>query len=301
MELLLLSLGAVAFFVLLGAFIVKQRQVTRVSLEERLMMRGEEIAIEKEDSFIEKLEKDLRHSQSGITLSVYFIIMVVSCIVMYIVTYYLIESVPAALIASCLGFFVPREAVRYIADNKKREFDAMFCKALKRMAASLRTSSTLPQAIEEILMAPSMPSLLKEEMAKVLAEYSYGISMHQAFLNLYERTGVKDVRGVAMAIEVASKRGTKLYETFETYAEAVLVRKESEADARAAMAGNRMAAIVGAVVPFLFAAWQKLSNPEYFDPVFALGDGMGKYLLMAVYVYVLIGFYISWRMTDVRY
>lgn len=301
MELLLLSLGAVAFFVLLGVLIVKNRQVARISLEERLLQRGEAVEFEKEDSYIEKLEKDLRHSQSGISLSVYFIIMLASCMVLYLVTYFLIESSLAALMASCLGIFVPREVVQYVAETKKREFDMMFCKALKRMAASLRTSSTLPQAIEEIITSPSMPPLLKEEFNRVLSEYTYGISMQQAFMDLYERTGVKDVRGVAMAIDVANKKGTKLYETFETYAEAVLVRKESEAEAKAAMAGNRMAAVVGAVVPFAFAAWQKLSNPEYFDPVFAIGDGLGKYILVGVYLYVLVGFYLSWRMTDVRY
>ena len=300
MELLLLSLGAVVFFVLLGVLIVKSRQVTRISLEDRLMQRGEGIEIEKKDSFLDKLEKDLKHSQSGISLSVYFIIMVVSCILICIIANFLVESMPAALIASLAGIFVPREVVRSVAAAKKAEFSMMFSKALKRMAASLRTSSTLPQAVEEIISSVSMPPMIRQEFAKVLSEYNYGVSMQDSFMNLYERTGVEDVKGVALAIDVAAKRGTKLYETFETYAEAVLVRKESEAEAKAALSGAKSTALVGAIIPFSFAAYQKLTNPEYFDPVFALGDGMGKYLMVAVYVYVLLGLYLSMRMADVK-
>ena len=212
MELLMYSSGAVLFFVLLGMLIVKNRQVARISLEERLLQRGDTVDVEKKDGFLEKLEKDLKHSQSGISLSVYFIIMVVSCIILYIIAYFLVESMPAALIASCAGIFIPREVVAYVAGAKKAEFSMMFSKALKRMAASLRTSSTLPQAVEEIISSVSMPLLLREEFSRVLAEYTYGVSMQDAFMHLYERTGVEDVRGVALAIDVAFKKGTKLYE-----------------------------------------------------------------------------------------
>ena len=119
-------------------------------------------------------------------------------------------------------------------------------------------------------------------------------------MKLYERKGVEDIRGVALAIDISEKKGTKLFETFDAYADAVLKRKESAAEAKAALAGTRVTINTLVAVPFAFMAFRKANDPSSFDIFYNMLNGMGRYLMLALIVYVFIGYYYCQKKTRIK-
>lgn len=302
MEIYFIVLGVMSVIILLAMFIVEVRKAGKISLEERLAnrMSVQEGREEKRLSYFEKLELDLERSRVGINVPIYFLIAFVSAGILFAVGMFLIDSIPMSLLVACLGIFVPRQLVNSLKDMRRQEFDEMFSKALKRMSANLRTSATLPQAVMDVATAENLPAVLREEMTKVRVDYEYGLTMEEAFLNLYERTGVEDVKGVAMAIEISTKKGTKLYEAFENYVDSIAERKTAEAEGRAALASTRMTINISAAAPFLFTAMMKIVSPTYFDSIYLLWGGSGKYLFLFLFLLVGAGYIVCKKMCDVK-
>lgn len=299
----MIALGVITVIILLATFIIEARRASRVSLEERLsgrLKKEETVFEERKLSYLERLEMDLVQSRVGINVPIYFLIAFVSGGIVFALSLFLIESAFAAFAIACIGFLVPKQIVNGLKDIRQREFDAMFSKALKRMSANLRASATLPQAVIDVATAESLPMVLREEMGKVRVDYEYGVSMEKAFYSLYERTGVDDVKGVAMAIEISTKKGTKLYEAFEKYVDTIAERKAAEAESRAALASTRMTINIIALAPFLFAAMMKLMSPTYYNSVYELWGGLGRYVFLLIYVFVGLGYFVTKKMCNIR-
>ena len=298
---ILLSVGVMASILLFFAFYFSARRAKKVSIFDRVPKNAEVSEPEKKkDGYIAKLKRDLEQGRSGITIEIYFLIMIVSAAALFALTIFLVESTAAGVVVASFAFFVPREVVSLVAENRRREFDLMFAKALKRMSAGLRTSSTLAQCVQDVIASDSMPQVLREEFLQVMLDYDYGGDMTQAFYNLYDRTGVEEVKGVAMAIEISAQRGTKLYEAFDSYVEATMEKREGEAEGRAALSGTRTSVNIIAAAPFFFSAVVKFVSPDYFGQIYSFAGGMGRYLFMGVYVFVLIGFYICRKMVNIK-
>ena len=179
-----------------------------------------------------------------------------------------------------------------------REFESMLAKALKHMSASLRTGSTIVQAVEGVIKAPNMPQRICEEMEKVRLDYYYGGDMKKAFANLYERTGCEEIEGIILAVEISETTGTSLYEAFDSYVTSITTRKESEAEARASLASVRMSTNIVACAPFVFAGVLKFISPDYFAELYTYGGGIGRFILLALFAFVGIGYVVVHKMCE---
>lgn len=286
----LLSFGVIVSIALFAVFLIEARRTKKVSLEERLN-RGVGRAVKKESQlgYLDKLEQELERGKTGITVPVYFLIAVVAGTLLFILGMYLLESLEISFVLAALGCLAPRQIVSYMAKSKRQQFDLLFAKVLKHMAASLRTGSTLPQAVQSVVEANSIPKTVREEMKQVLMDYEYGDTMEEAFLSLYQRTGSIDAKSIAMAIEISNQRGTKLYEVCSNYIKAITGRKEIEAEARAKMAETRVEINVVGVVPFIFLIYFKTFAPEFINITYEYANGLGKYVIFALLVFVGIG------------
>ena len=296
MELLeLIVFGYMALILLVAVLIITMRRPGKIALEERLQRRTSsgriEAVGEEELNFYEKLQLDLKQSGVNISVSVYFLIGMVAAVTVFFLVNYLLEDLLAGIMAAlAIGIFVPRKVVSILRERKMQEFDAAFSKALKRMSASMRAGETLLQAIQNVVDTLSMPKAIREEMAIVIVDYDYGDTIDVAFRRMADRTGVSDVQSVAISIEIGMRKGSKLFEVFDNYVEAIMDRKESEAEARATLASTRSSINILATIPFIFTAAMKFMNPSYFDVAYAFAGGMGKYIFFAIFGFVLFGY-----------
>ena len=289
---IILSILIVAFFGLFGMFITRAVKPKKVDLYDRLKSNSEgEFSLKKsdDDSYISKLQKQLHMANVGVTVPVYFMIMVVTAAIIFVITNFLVSSYGIAAIAACSAAFVPKFVVKYLVDRRSDEFDMMFVKALKRLAASIRAGESLEQAIQDIIDAESLPDVLKDEFRTCLSDYTFTGDIAKAFMGIYDRTGNKDVMGVAVGISISNKLGSDLAKIFDSYSSAIMNRKEMEAEGKASLMSTRMDTLIISVVPFAFGAAMKFMQPDYFDYAFNWLDGLGRYIIVGFYGIVVYG------------
>lgn len=301
----LLTLGVMACILLIGRLFMDCRRPDRIDLAGKIQRRnGNEYGSldEKSEktSLFAKKEKELLQSGTGITLPVYYLMIVVTALVLYLLTEFLLDSAAAALLVACASLFVPGYVIRQLKAKKKAEFDEMYVKALKRMASSLRTGSTLLQAVEDVVHAHSLPRIIREEMAAVLLDFEYNDTFEEAFLKMYERTGSEDVKSTALSIQISARYGAKLYEALEGYASAILKRKEMEAESRAKLASVSATVTVVSMVPFLFGFLVRYSDPTYFDGLYSFGGGIGRWVILAFYGIDVFGYFLLKSKCNIR-
>lgn len=291
----LLAFGVAAFLVLCGVLFINLTSAGKIGLEERLAhlrdqsMRGDQESLEK--GLFYQLSQDLYQSRVGIGVTTYLLIGLVAGIIIGFCTWYLLEdTISGCFCGIAFGYFVPGKVVKILKDRKLLEFDQSFMKALKRMSATLQAGGTMLGAVESVKDAPGMPPIITEEMNQVLQDYSVGASLGEAFHRMAERTGNKDVKSVAISIDIGMKQGSRLYEVFDSQVNTMMERAESEADARATLANVRSSVNILAVMPFVFTIAMKYMSPGYFDLAYAYGGGIGKYLFLLIYMYVFLGY-----------
>lgn len=288
-----LTFGLMSCIVLAGMLFLALRRPYEVNLAVKILRQNGRTTNteEKKDSFFQKQERILLQSGTGITLPVYYLMIVVSYVVLYLLTNFLLASSTAAILVGCASFLVPGYIIREKRAKRKAEFDEMYVKALKRLASSLRTGSTLLQAVEDIVHTYSLPRAIREEMAAVLLDYEFNDTFEQAFYKMYERTGSEDVKSTALSIQISTKYGAKLYEALEGYASAIMKRKEMEAESRSKLSSVSSTVTVVSMVPFVFGFLVRFSDPTYFDGLYAFGGGAGRWILLLLYGIDITGYF----------
>lgn len=301
----ILTLGVMAMIVLIGAFFASLNRQPKITLEERIFRRKTTADLKEENTDkpgeFNKLKIKLMQSGVGISIPVYFMIGLVSAIGVYILILFLIGT-PIFAIAGALivGFIIPNKVLLFLIERNKCQFDTAFIKALKRMSATMRTGSTLLQALQEVVDAEVLPMVVRKELGIVLVDYEYGDSFAEAFYHMYERTGLADVKSVAMSIEIGMKQGSKLYEAFDNYVSTIMERKENEAEGRAIVAESKSTINILVAVPFVFSAVIKYLQPTYFDSAYEYAGGYGRYLFLLIYGLVIYGYIYVYKKCDIR-
>lgn len=295
--LILILLGIVFFFALFGLFIGSIGRVKKMTIYDNLPVEEEQ---KKKLGFIEGLDQKLVQSGAGINVQTYLLIIIVSAVVIYFASYFLCESMVISIFACAFSILIPNAVIEWLKKKHQREFDSMFIKVLKRMAATLRAGSTPIQAVEDIMSEPTLPKAITEEFLIVYDDYIYSRDLSGAFYKLFERTGSEDVKSVALSIQMSSQYGTALYEVFERYVNTINARKELEAEGKAELANTKMTARVAGASPFLLGAAFKAISPNYFDGLLNWGGGFGKTILVALYGIVIFGYIYLQKKTDIK-
>lgn len=301
---IILPVLAAAFFACLGIAAARllsaRRNIIKARMEEKDSKKAAYMRSEDNAGPLVRLERKLSMADVGINVPTYLAIMAVSAVVIYLLVVYLTDAVIMGVLCACAGAAVPPYVTDFLKRRRQNEFDSMFIKALKRMAADMRADVSLEQAIADVAGAGSMPGIIRREFSQCLADYRFGGSMTGAFLKMYARTGDPDVRGVAISVEISDRYGSDLADVFESYAGTISRRKVMEAEARAELASTRSDTVIVCLVPFLFGAGMKIMQPDYFDAAYAWLGGLGRYLLVLTYGVVVFGFLFLMKKCDVR-
>lgn len=301
----LITLGVMACILLTGRFLLSWQRPDQVDLAGKIRRKnGTDFGSLDEEpektTFLAKKEKELLQSGTGITLPVYYLMIAATALVLYLLTDFLLASQAAAALVACASVFVPGYVIKQRKAKRKAEFDEAYVKALKRMASSLRTGSTLLQAVEDVVHTHALPRVIREELAAVLLDFEYHDTFEEAFKKMYERTGSEDVKSTALSIQISTKYGAKLYEALEGYATAILKRKEMEAESRAKLASVSATVTIVSLVPFLFGFLVRYSDPTYFDGLYAFGGGLGRWVLLVLYGIDVFGYFFLKSKCNIR-
>ena len=89
-------------------------------------------------------------------------------------------------------------------------------------------------------------------------------------------------------------------EAFDNYIAAIHDRQAMVAEGRATLAGTKAQVTIMCIVPFVFSAFLKVSDPTYFDAAYNWLGGFGRYIIIMLYGIVVAGFFMLRKMCDIR-
>lgn len=268
------------------------------SVEQTIRMENSITQREQSANWLKRKERQLKQSNTGITLPIYFSVLIAACAGVFLFMYTIMRSASIALALATVGIFVPEALVKARVRQNIERFNSDLAKALRRMASILRSGGTLKDALMDTACSRSMPPIIQIELTKVIADIEYGKKFEDALYALYERTGSQDVMQLAVAVEVQGRGGGDMAKTFDSIAQNITNRELMQSDVKATLAQNRVSATALSVMPFFMVFLFRFISPGYFDPL--LGTTTGKLVFLICFLWIGLGAVVIRRMSNLK-
>lgn len=216
-------------------------------------------------------------------------------IVIGLVTGAVTQSVLFGIVALVVVVLLAYVAVSIVGRREKAKFEDQLPDTLTLLATSLRAGYSLLQAVEAV--AGEAPQPTAREYTRAIAEVRLGRQVVGALQGIAERTQSNDFDWVVIAIEIQREVGGNLAEVLNTVAETMLQRNRLKREVRAMTAEGRLSAIILGLMPFGVLFFLRILNPDYISVLFV---GSGRYILVGGLISMMIGFYWSFKITDIK-
>lgn len=169
----------------------------------------------------------------------------------------------AFMVVTAIGivFFVRRKRIRRFVDQLPT--------AIEIMVRSLNAGHPVTAAIN--LVAKEMPDPVGSEFGMLTDQLTFGSEIEDGMMNMIDRTGVEEIKLLAVTITVQRGTGGNLSEILENLAGMIRDRAMIKAKIKAISAEGRITAVIMAVFPFLLFLMILTLAPTYFDEVWASG------------------------------
>ena len=191
---------------------------------------------------------------------------------------------------------VPIGYLMYKRSGRRRIFQAQFPDALDMITRSIRAGNALSGAIG--LVGQEIPDPVGQEFRQIDEEIRLGMDPGDALSRLQDRVGTEDVRFFCNAIRIQRGSGGNLAEILERLAEVIRERFKILSYARALSAQHRWSAILVGLSPLIFGVMFEILHPGFFEPLF--NDPNGPTMLLGGLVMEVIGFFVIWRIAQIR-
>lgn len=168
--------------------------------------------------------------------------------------------------------------VRSKARSTTGDFSRQLGEALPVIAASLRSGTSLPAALDSYCRSAEDP--LRAELARVSADVTVGVPFSRAVDNMATRMKSEDAHMLATTIAVQAETGAGLADIIDNLAGAIKERQRLRAKADSLTATNRMSARFLTALPILLFAFF-FATSESFASFYSSPEGLPVLLLIA--------------------
>jgi tight adherence protein B len=200
------------------------------------------------------------------------------------------------IITGLISGSVPIVYLVYKRSRRLERFQTQFPDALDMITRAIRAGNALSSAIR--LVGQEMPDPVAQEFRQIDEEIRLGMDPGDALFRLQGRVGTEDVRFFCTAIKIQRGSGGNLAEILERLAEVIRERFKILSYARALSAQHRWSAILVGLSPLIFGVMFQILHPGFFDPL--LNDPNGPMLILGGVVMEAIGFFMIWRIAQIK-
>lgn len=190
-----------------------------------------------------------------------------------------------ALLAAGGGFFLPRLALNFLRQRRKRTFESQLPEALDLLSNSMKAGFSLMQALEVVVKEQAAP--LSQEFGLMMKEYRLGVNLDQSLQTMARRVNSEDLHLVVTATIIARTVGGNLAEMFQTVSHTIRERMKLEGKIRSMTAQGRMQGVVVGLLPFIMAFVLSMIDPTLIQPLF--DEFLGWVAIGVILVLELIG------------
>jgi tight adherence protein B len=207
----------------------------------------------------------------------------------------LADSLLAALIGIILVALIPPAILSYLANRRRKQFEALLPDTLQLLASTLRAGYSLMQGVEAVSQEVSEP--MGRELRRVVTEARLGRPLEAALEGVSDRMDSGDFAWAVMAIRIQREVGGNLAELLVTVAETMTERERLRRDVNALTAEGKISAIVLGILPVGLGLFIYTANPGYMDPLF--DKTIGKIMLGGSILLAGFGFYWMKKMIEI--
>lgn len=160
-----------------------------------------------------------------------------------------------------VGLAFPQLVLRFLANRRAKQFEAVLPDVMMLVATSLRSGFGLPQALDAVARDAAEPAA--KEFSRALAETRIGTDVGDALEHAADRMGSKALRWTVMAIRIQRDVGGNLSETLMTTAATLRERESLFRQVRALSAEGRLSAYILIALPVGLFIYMTFTNYNY--------------------------------------
>jgi len=216
---------------------------------------------------------------------------------------HLLDNGIALLVATILGWWVPRFWVNRRKSKRLQAFNDHLADTITLIANALRAGASFLQAIELVVRETQPP--MSTEFNRVIREVNLGLPFEQALNNMVRRVRSDDLELMTTAITIQHQVGGNLAEILDSIAFTIRERVRILGEIRVLTAQQRLSGYVVGFLPialagFLFVAAPGFMNPMFTRPPELIGLPGGVIILILGGVMMFIGFMLIRRIVDIE-
>jgi tight adherence protein B len=205
-------------------------------------------------------------------------------------------GVVAGIAATIGGWKIPRPAVDFFEEKRKKKYQLQMVDALNLLANGIRAGLTMPQAIG--MVVDELPAPVSQEFNLVLQQAKIGVPLDEALENLKKRVYTEDNEMFVTSVNILRETGGNLAEVFDTITLVIRERVRLQLKIDTYVASGKMQAYIIGCMPFAMIVMFGSGDPDYFPLLF--GTVLGIVALLLICGMVGLGMFVILKIIDIK-
>jgi tight adherence protein B len=205
-------------------------------------------------------------------------------------------GVVAGIAATIGGWKIPRPAVDFFEERRKKKYQLQMVDALNLLANGIRAGLTMPQAIG--MVVDELPAPVSQEFNLVLQQAKIGVPLDEALENLKKRVYTEDNEMFVTSVNILRETGGNLAEVFDTITLVIRERVRLQLKIDTYVASGKMQAYIIGCMPFAMIVMFGSGDPDYYPLLF--GTVLGIVALLLICGMVGLGMFVILKIIDIK-
>lgn len=201
-----------------------------------------------------------------------------------------------AVVLGIVGLFAPLIYLNTRASKRREMFTNQLPDVLTLLVGALRAGQGVAQAIG--LLVDRMPRPSSVEFGRVMRAISLGVPVNRALNDMADRVGSDDLYLIITAMNVQAELGGNLALILETITETIRERIRIKREIRVLTSQQRFTGYLLSGLPIIIGILLTVIRPDYLNPLFE--PGLGRLMLIAMFVMMILGFMIIRKIVDIE-
>ncbi len=231
-----------------------------------------------------------------VNISTYFYYYITALFFFPIVTAVLSGDISIGIIVFLAILFSPYMILTSMIRKRQKKFEKQLPDALIMVAGSIRSGSSLPIALDNLIKESEPP--LSQEFGLYVRERKLGLDRDTAFKNLERRMPIEDLSISLSAIRISTEVGGDLAQSLELLAETLRKKLTMEGKIESLTSQGKLQGIVMSSLPlFLIVCLMKL-EPDAMGQMFT--TKIGWMVLVTVLCMQAVGYMVIRKITTIN-
>ena len=205
-------------------------------------------------------------------------------------------GIVVGIIATIAGWKLPRPAVDFFENKRKKKYALQMVDALNLLANGIRAGLTMPQAIG--MVVDELPAPVSQEFNLVLQQAKIGVPLDEALENLKKRVYTEDNEMFVTSVNILRETGGNLAEVFDTITIVIRERVRLQLKIDTYIASGKIQAYIIGCMPFAMIVMFGSGDPDYFPLLF--GTVLGIVALLVICGMVALGMFVILKIIDIK-